>query len=245
MPVAWPSSDPPFGQAHADPRAQRDAPSDVRVADARAGIAAGRRPGPVERLEVAQERRAARSSGRSRSPLRARARSRCRPAARSRRSDTLRPTPMIAAEPSGVSTRSSRMPAILRPSTRTSLGHLSPDSTPHSCTVASTARPTSSGSHTQRAAGHGVGPQQHRHDRRPSRPATPTPGRAGRGPRSAGRSCGPSPPVRRRAPPPRHRRSCCRSPASRRCRSRTGRARSAPCAAQRRRAADGPGRCKA
>ena len=38
--------------------------------------------------------------------------------------DTLMPTPTIAAGPSSVSIRSTRMPATLRPSMRTSLGHL-------------------------------------------------------------------------------------------------------------------------
>ena len=87
---------------------------------------------------------------------------------------------------SGVSIRSTRIPASLRSSTSTSLGHFRAMSGSRSASAAWTAYPVSSGSHGQSWRGH-VGAQQHREGQRRCGPASPRPGRAGRGRRSGAR----------------------------------------------------------
>lgn len=70
------------------------------------------------------------------------------------RCDTLRPIPTTAAGPSGVSTRSTRMPATFRSPSSTSLGHLTAAAAyPRLRSVLATVCPVRSGSHGQLVAG--------------------------------------------------------------------------------------------
>ena len=102
-----------------------------------------------------------------------------------------RPRPPPSARWS-VSIRSTRMPATLRPapssppSTSTSLGHFSAMSGSRSASAAWTAYPVSSGSHDHDSARARRGAAAPRRSARTG-PASPTPGRAGRGRRSGAR----------------------------------------------------------
>ena len=134
-----------------------------------AAAAAGRRR-PARRRTPRGSRRARRAAPRSRSGG--------RPAPGSSESDVavgtgsssavmpvFSPTPTTAAGPSGVSTRSTRMPATLRSPMSTSLGHFTPAAYPRAVSAWATAYPVSSGSHGQRAGGHRR-PEQHRERQR-------------------------------------------------------------------------------